>query len=113
FDDPSIGTLLQAEIPGQTDKVLQRKMLSALVRSQGEASLEFVEPYLRDPDPHIRRAVATGLKLYGGARAAARVQDYLKSEKEPWIRDSVERGVAAPRTLKRESSPLAKSTPIP
>lgn len=91
FDDASVATLLQSDIPKQEDEVLKRKQLSALIRSQGEAAYDFVEPYLDDEDPQIRKAVAQGLKQYGGSskRIAGRLQDYLNSEKVPWVKDAV------------------------
>lgn len=114
FDDPAIGTLLQSEIPAQKDNVMKRKQLGALIRSQGEAAFEFAEPYLNDADPNVRKTVAQGLTQYGGggARVQKRLQEYLKAEKEPWVRDAVAKVRAVPKTLKREGSIYAEPAPV-
>jgi hypothetical protein len=113
FDDPSVGELLQAEIPGQKDNVLKRKQLGALIRSQGEAAYEFAEGYLNDPDPNVRKAVAQGLTQYGGSgtRVQKRLQEYLKGEKESWVRDAVAKVHAVPKTLKQERNIYAEPSP--
>lgn len=115
FDDPSIAKMLESEISKQDDDVLKRKQLSALIRSQGEGAYEFVEPYLRDQDPNIRKAVAQGLKQYGGnsGRVSKRLQEYLSSEKVAWVKDSVAKTQAAAKSPLGERNIYSEPTPAP
>ena len=112
FDDPSIGALLEGEIPKEQDEVMRKKMLSSLIRSQGESAYDFAESYLQDADPHVRQAVAQALKQYGGGgdRVQKRLKDFLQEEKEPWIKTAVENTQAVAKTLKREDSIYAEKT---
>ncbi|MBC7396101.1 MAG: hypothetical protein H7333_01545, partial [Bdellovibrionales bacterium] len=44
FSDPSVGDLLKTSIQGSDNAVFKKKMISALIESQGESSYDFVEP---------------------------------------------------------------------
>ena len=87
FSDPSVAGILEKEVQGTENVVFKKKLLSALIQSQGDAAFEFVEPYLKDADPHIRLAVARGIKeRMSESKAVARLSQYQSEEKEIWVK---------------------------
>ncbi|NDG84269.1 MAG: HEAT repeat domain-containing protein [Proteobacteria bacterium] len=87
FTDPSVASLLEKEIASTGNSVFRKKMLSALISSQGDGVYEFVEPYLKDADPHVRLAVAKGMQArMQDARAGARLERFRNEETEEWVR---------------------------
>jgi hypothetical protein len=88
FDDPSIGIFLENEIPKSDNEVFKKKMLVSLIDSQGEASLSFVEPYLKDPNGSIRLGVALGLqrRMANNDRAQARLKRFYAEETSSWVK---------------------------
>ncbi|MBS1958821.1 MAG: HEAT repeat domain-containing protein [Bdellovibrionales bacterium] len=117
YDDPSVGELLENDITRSQDEVMRKKMLASLIRSQGEAAYDFAQKYLDDEDPHVRQAVAQGLKQYGGnsPRVRKRLDDYMKGEKESWVKVAVDKTQAVSHTLKQERNPyqLDSASPVP
>ena len=110
FSDPSVGTFLESEISGASNVIFKKKLLNSLVQSQGEAALGFVEPYLRDSNPHIRLDVARSIQRYAsGKKAEAILAKFSENEKMPWVRSELKRTSSAPAILKAIPSP----TPLP
>ncbi|MBC7397732.1 MAG: HEAT repeat domain-containing protein, partial [Bdellovibrionales bacterium] len=92
FSDPSVGDLLKTSIQGSDNAVFKKKMISALIESQGESSYDFVEPYLKDKDPHVRLAVAKGMQKYMSyATAQPRLTRYKKEENEAWVKADLDK----------------------
>jgi hypothetical protein len=90
FSDPEVGQLLQSKIKASSNDVFTKKLLSSLIQSQGDQALDFVEPYLSNSDPHIRIAVAQGIRLHmSSGRAKERLNQYLAGEKETWIQTRI------------------------
>ncbi len=90
FSDPEVGLILQSRIKASNNDVFTKKLLSSLIQSQGDQVLDFVEPYLSNPDPHIRIAVAQGIRLHmSSGRAKERLDQYLSGEKEAWIQSRI------------------------
>jgi hypothetical protein len=90
FSDPEVGLLLQSKVKASGNDVFTRKLLSSLIQSQGDQALDFVEPYLSNSDPHIRIAVAQGIRLHmSSGRAKERLNQYLAGEKETWIQTRI------------------------
>lgn len=100
FTDPSVGPILESEIRASGNAVLRKKMISSLIRSQGEQELDFVTPYLQDPDPHVRLETAKAIRLHmSGSRAAGVLKRFEESHAEPWMKrelDSVRPGEGVP-----------------
>ena len=118
FSDPSIGVLLEDKIKSNQNGVLEKQMLSALIESQGDAAYAFVEPYLGDKDPHIRLAVAKGMKEYlSGAKANTRLAQFQSDETLEWVKKNLNEEASSPR-MKRSNpvngqAPVASSLPQP
>ena len=90
FSEPEVGLLLQSKVKASGNDVFTRKLLSSLIQSQGDQALDFVEPYLSNSDPHIRIAVAQGIRLHmSSGRAKERLNQYLAGEKETWIQTRI------------------------
>ncbi|MBU6153835.1 MAG: hypothetical protein KGP28_05990 [Bdellovibrionales bacterium] len=90
FNDPEVGRILESRIKLSENDVFTKKLLASLIHSQGDQSLDFVEPYLSSPSPHIRIAVARGIRAHMKSdRARERLERYLAVEKESWIRDRI------------------------
>jgi hypothetical protein len=119
FQDPEVARLLETEVGITSDSIFKKKVLGALVRSQGEAALEFVGPYLEDADPQIRKEVAESLKKYASddGRVQKKLAEYLAQEKEIWVKKSVERVQKSQERsvsrLQREGSVFKEPTPTP
>jgi hypothetical protein len=121
FQDPSIGTLLEDQIQNDGDNsVLKRKMLDALVESQGDAAAPFAEPYLKDSDAQTRLAVARALKNYtSNEQTKKKLADFTANEKLAWVKTDYEKsGDEHADLLKRNGSiyaptEAAKPTPTP
>ncbi len=97
FDDSSVAAILEKEIKESGNAVFQKKMLSSLIRSQGDASYDFVEPYLADADPHVRLAVAKGMKEHmSSGKASERLLRFADAEKEPWVKEEWAKSPASP-----------------
>ena len=93
FSDPSVGELLKASISNSDNAVFKKKMVAALIESQGDSSYSFVEPYLKDKDPHIRLAVAKGMQKYMSyTTAQTRLTQYKKDETEVWVKADFDKG---------------------
>ncbi len=87
FNDPGVGALLQDGIRSDENPVMKKKLLSALIQSQGESAFEFAEPYLRDADPHIRLAVARGLRSVAvSEKVLRRLKQFQSEEKLDWVK---------------------------
>lgn len=91
FDDPETTQLLKSEITSGDDEVLKKKMLAALMQSQGDSEYDFVEPYLKDEDAHIRMAVAQGLKNMSSDRARKRLEAFYQQERLAWVKEGVQK----------------------
>jgi len=91
FNDPAVGEILRADAEKEQNAILKKKLLSAYVQSQGDASLEFAEQHLSSSDPHIRKAVAIAIRDHVSAEKAGPVLARFKSnEKEPWVLRSLD-----------------------
>ncbi len=91
FSDPSVGELLRSDAEKERNAVMKKKLLAAYVQSQGDASLEFAEPYLSSPDPHIRKAVAHAIRDHVSPEKSGSVLARFKAhEKEPWVLRSID-----------------------
>ena len=86
YSDPAVGDLLRADAEKEQNSVMKKKLLSAFVQSQGDASLEFIEPHLASPDPHIRKALARAIRDHVSPEKAAPVlARFRANEKEEWV----------------------------
>ena len=86
FRDPSAGAFLQSQASAIQDEVLKKKLVSAVIESEGERSFDFVEPYLKDKDPHVRLAVAKNLSEFDqNEKIQKRLAEFRASEKTPWV----------------------------
>jgi hypothetical protein len=105
FSDPSIGPFLQTQIKATDNEVFKKKMLSALIESQGDSSFDFVEPYLKDSDGHVRIAVARGMQKYmpNFAKAEASLKKFSADEKEAWVKKDFEKPDAEPGLREKRS----------
>lgn len=102
FKDAATGAFLEGEAAASQNEVLKKKLLSAVIDSEGENAYGFVEPYLKDADAHIRMAVATGLKAYSqNEKIKNRLDEFKAKEKTPWVIAGFER--------KSDSSELQKT----
>lgn len=105
FSDPSIAPYLESKIQATTNAVLEKKMLDSLITSQGDSVYDFVEPYLSNPDPHIRLAVAKGMRAsMSGDRVNLRLAKYLAEEKTEWAKTDFGASQAESSRLKRGTS---------
>jgi hypothetical protein len=118
FGAPEVGQILQSKIKASGNPVFTKKLLSSLIQSQGDQALDFVEPYLSDPDPHVRIAVAQGMRLHmNSGRARDRLSRYLASEKEAWVQTRIasavkESGSAGERRLVQVPQAPTASQPL-
>lgn len=86
FSDSSTGSFLEHEVEATQNEVLKKKLLSAVIQSEGESSFDFVEPYLKDSDAHIRLSVASGLTPFDqNDRIQQRLAEFRAKEKTPWV----------------------------
>lgn len=118
FDDPAVAEALKKTIRTEDQDVLRRKAVSGLVRSQGEKALEFVEPYLKDPDPQMRQATAQAIQRFASdsARGRDRIRRFLDEEPLAWVKTQVNQvapGSSGAQTmkLKREESIYSETPP--
>jgi hypothetical protein len=119
FTDTATGNFLKNEIESSTDEIARKKLLSAVIRSQGEDAFDFVEPYLKDADPHVRMKVAQELGAFAqNEKIRSRLEEFRKTEKKPWVVAGMERKGAnpeiqktrRPEQWKAESSAQTKSS---
>jgi hypothetical protein len=100
YSDPSVASVLEKEVQGTENGVFRKKLLSALIQSQGDAAFDFVEPYLKDSDPHIRLSVARGMRdRMTDEKARARLDRYQSEEKESWVKSEWSKGPMAQAAL--------------
>ncbi len=110
FSDAATGDFLKNEVETSSDGITRKKLLSAVIRSQGESSFDFVEPYLKDSDPHVRMAVATGLNDFSQKeKVRQRLERFRKEEKKPWVVAGMDRS----RKDSEIQKPRRAETPIP
>jgi hypothetical protein len=92
FHDPATAEFLKVKASTSQNDVTRKKFLGAVIRSEGEAAFDFVEPYLKDESPHVRLTVAMGLKEYAqNDKIKARLDAFRKSEKKPWVTQELDR----------------------
>lgn len=85
FNDTATGNFLEKEVANTQNEVLKKKLLSAVVQSEGERAVDFVAPYLKDSDGHVRLAVARALGNLGDEKSKNLLSEYRASEKTPWV----------------------------
>jgi hypothetical protein len=86
FSDPAVGELLRSDAEKEQNSVMKKKLLSAYVESQGDAALDFIEPQLSSPDPHIRKALARAIRDHMSPEKAGPVlARFRANEKEDWV----------------------------
>jgi hypothetical protein len=91
FSDPEVGELLRNDAEKEQNAVMKKKLLSAYVESQGDASLGFVEPFLSSSDPHIRKALVRAIRDHVSVEKAAPLLSRFKAnEKESWVLRALE-----------------------
>jgi hypothetical protein len=115
YSDPSIGPFLQGQIQSSDNDVFKKKMLFTLIASQGDSAFNFVEPYLKDSDPHVRLEVAKGMQRYmtGFPKAASRLKLFNEEEKETWVKKDLEQATQGPvGTMKRAGTILSDEVEI-
>ena len=116
FSDPSVGSVLEGDIQGSTNNVMTKKMLSALIQSQGASVYTFVEPYLKNEDPHIRLAVAENMNRYMDTdQARQRYLEFQAQEKLAWVKDELKKEEQRKNAahLKRGDNPLQAKVDSP
>lgn len=92
FQSEEISGALKKEIEQTKNSIFKKKALGALVHSEGARALEFVEPYLKSEDPHLRKEVAKSLQLFAlnGEKSEAvqnRLSEFVRNEKLEWVKD--------------------------
>lgn len=96
---------LRSVVPSTNNEVLKRKLLDAVIRSEGERSFDFVEPYLKNTDAHIRLTVAKGLSVYSGnEKIKKRLEEFQSGEKKPWVLAELNRKESVSKSQKIEKS---------
>ncbi len=108
FSDSSISEVLKEDIKTSDNAVFKKKMISALIQSQGDSVFDFVEPYLSDKDPHIRLAVAIGMqRQMAGDAVQKRLAKFKADESLSWVKDDLKRETEiAPVLMKRSGSAI-------
>jgi hypothetical protein len=113
FSDPSVGELLRSDAEKEQNSVMKKKLLSAYVCSQGDASLEFIEPHLSSPDPHIRKALALAIRDHVSPnKAGPMLARFRANEKEDWVVRVLDEQ-ADPSLLKRKRPETLASVSVP
>lgn len=104
FSDPSVGAFLESEISATSNVFLKKKLLNSLIQSQGEAELGFAEPYLKDPDPHVRLELARAIRQFASGKTADDLlANFTENEKMTWVKDELKRTSA--QTVTRIATP--------
>jgi hypothetical protein len=82
----------KSQITTTDDDILKKGMLGSLIRSQGDEVYEFVEPYLKDSDSHVRSQVAIALRDHADSeRVRKRLEAFIRQEKLPWVKDTLKK----------------------
>jgi len=84
--DSSTGEFLESAVASASNEVMKKKLLGAVIRSEGERAFPFVEPYLKSQDAHIRLTVARELSAFSGnEKIKNRLDEFQSGEKTPWV----------------------------
>jgi len=113
FNDSATGTFLENEVSSSQNEVLKKKLLSAVIQSEGERSFDFVEPYLKDADGHIRLAVASGLKAFDqNDKINQRLAEFKAKEKTAWVLAELKKTAPKEVLQKTKKSVLVPKAPV-
>lgn len=85
FDTPEAGQFLKRQAEEATDDVIRNTSIRSVGNSQGAKETEFIAKFLKNTDPQTRYAAAETLRRLNDARANEVLEQYLKTEKLPWI----------------------------
>jgi hypothetical protein len=112
--ETSTGEFLRSAVGSTANDVLKRKLLNAVIRSEGERSFEFVESYLKSSDSHVRLTVAKGLMAYNSnEKIKKRLEEFQAEEKRPWVVAELNKKDQLQKPLKIDKSKKAQVEPIP
>jgi len=113
FNDSATGTFLENEVSSSQNEVLKKKLLSAVIQSEGERSFDFVEPYLKDASGHIRLAVASGLKVFDqNEKINQRLAEFKAKEKTAWVLAELKKTAPKEVLQKTKKSVLVPKAPV-
>jgi hypothetical protein len=114
FTDAATGNFLKNEVETASDEIARKKLLSAVIRSQGELAFDFVEPYLKDADPHVRMTVAKELSAYAqNEKIRSRLDEFRKVEKKTWVIAEMDRKSTNPEIQKPRRPDQPKNSVAP
>lgn len=103
--DSSTGEFLESAVSGTSNEVLKRKLLDAVIRSEGERSFAFVEPYLKNEDSQIRLTIAKGLMAFSdNDKIKKRLDEFQSGEKSTWILAELKKKGTDEKRLKIDQS---------
>ncbi len=112
YTDPGIASFLEGKIESGGNSILKRKALESLIQSQGDSVYDFTEPYLQDKDPHIRLAVAKGMRIaMSGDKVSQRLARYQSDEKEVWVKTDFAKAEAPRPKVNKVNAPLDTGKP--
>ncbi len=103
FDSPSSRQSLEKVLSGVDNDLVKKRAIGAAVRSQGEAALPLIEPYIQSENPHLRLAVYQSIKRFLQDQKSAQdlLKKALKKEKESWVKLKTEETLSEDRTRVR------------
>lgn len=85
FNDPQTSELLKAQALGRGKPIVRRAAARSLIVSAGMKEKATYETLLQDPDPHLRVAVAEGLRALHQSEADALVDAFAAQETQGWV----------------------------
>lgn|GEM_PF-1684200 len=85
FDTPEAVQFLKRQAEEATDDVIRNASIRSIGISQGTKEIEFIAKFLKNSDPQTRYAAAEALRRLNDAKANEILDQYLKTEKLPWI----------------------------
>ena len=86
FSSLASGSFLEIQVADALHDILRKKLLGAVIDVEGERSFDFVEPYLKDSDPHVRLNVAIRLKSFTqNEKIQRRLTEFSAKEKLQWV----------------------------
>ncbi len=102
---------LREQAESTPEPVLREKAVRAIGISQGPKELDFLGKFLAHPDPQTRLAAAEALRGMDDAAAEARLEEYLKTEKAPFIAQRVRREKVRARPMVPVASTADRANP--
>ncbi len=96
---------LKEQAEKTNESIIRTTAIRSIAHSQGEKEIEFLSQFLASNDPQTRLATAQALKKLDSTQIKNLLDNYLQSEKIPWIKDQIQNTPTTPiRTLSIASS---------